>query len=85
VLLEYKHIGAFASKAIFSSLSSSSAAALTKALPSTCEATTTGIDALLETRDRKRVCLLDPKATQELAPTDAELFDACLFGGILGP
>ena len=35
--------------------------------------------------DRKsRVCLLDPAAKQELSPSDAELFDVFLFGGILG-
>lgn len=35
-------------------------------------------------RDKQRVCLLDPKATQDLAPEDGELFDTFLFGGILG-
>ncbi|PYI26290.1 DUF431-domain-containing protein [Aspergillus indologenus CBS 114.80] len=35
--------------------------------------------------DRKsRVCLLDPSATVELSPADAETFDVFLFGGILG-
>lgn len=35
--------------------------------------------------DRKeRVCLLDPAASKELAPEDAEVFDVFLFGGILG-
>lgn len=34
--------------------------------------------------DKNRVCLLDPKADADLAPGDAELFDAFLFGGILG-
>ena len=34
--------------------------------------------------NRERVCLLDPKATKELAPGDAEEFDVFLFGGILG-
>ncbi|PYH79666.1 alpha/beta-hydrolase [Aspergillus uvarum CBS 121591] len=34
--------------------------------------------------DRKsRVCLLDPSATVELSPADAETFDVFLFGGIL--
>jgi len=27
---------------------------------------------------------LDPKAEEELSPSDAKLFDAFLFGGILG-
>ncbi|GKZ18866.1 hypothetical protein AbraIFM66951_001824 [Aspergillus brasiliensis] len=35
--------------------------------------------------DRKsRVCLLDPAATVELSPADADTFDVFLFGGILG-
>ncbi|EME44634.1 hypothetical protein DOTSEDRAFT_88720 [Dothistroma septosporum NZE10] len=34
--------------------------------------------------ERQRVCLLDPKAEKDLSPDDGELFDAFLFGGILG-
>lgn len=34
--------------------------------------------------DKSRVCLLDPSATEELKPEDAEKFDYFLFGGILG-
>ncbi|SMR60792.1 unnamed protein product [Zymoseptoria tritici ST99CH_1E4] len=34
--------------------------------------------------DRQKVCLLDPKAEQDLSPEDGEKFDAFLFGGILG-
>ncbi|TKX23031.1 protein arginine N-methyltransferase-4 [Elsinoe australis] len=34
--------------------------------------------------NKDRVCLLDPAAKTELAPSDAELFDVFLFGGILG-
>ena len=34
--------------------------------------------------EKRRVCLLDPSATKELDPADAELFDVFLFGGILG-
>ncbi|KAK4549735.1 hypothetical protein LTR36_005036 [Oleoguttula mirabilis] len=33
---------------------------------------------------RQKVCLLDPKAEKDISPEDAELFDAFLFGGILG-
>lgn len=33
---------------------------------------------------RQKVCLLDPKATQDLSPEDASQFDVFLFGGILG-
>lgn len=32
----------------------------------------------------KRVCLLDPKAEEELRPEDGGKFDVFLFGGILG-
>ncbi|GME73017.1 unnamed protein product [Ambrosiozyma monospora] len=31
-----------------------------------------------------RLCLLDPRATQDLQPEDAEQFDYFIFGGILG-
>lgn len=34
--------------------------------------------------DNSRVCLLDPAATEELSPEDADKFDWFLFGGILG-
>jgi len=33
---------------------------------------------------KEAVCLLDPKAAQELSPSDAQQFSAFLFGGILG-
>lgn len=33
---------------------------------------------------KDRICLLDPKAEEELSPSDGKLFDAFLFGGILG-
>jgi ribosome biogenesis SPOUT family RNA methylase Rps3 len=33
---------------------------------------------------KERVCLLDPKAEEELSLSDGKLFDAFLFGGILG-
>ena len=35
--------------------------------------------------NKDRVCLLDPAATNELGPDDAQKFDVFLFGGILGP
>lgn len=36
-------------------------------------------------RDCKdRVCLLDPAAKDELNPTDADVFNVFVFGGILG-
>ncbi|KAI9706274.1 MAG: hypothetical protein M1820_004849 [Bogoriella megaspora] len=34
--------------------------------------------------NKTRICLLDPKATEELNPRDADKFDGFLFGGILG-
>lgn len=34
--------------------------------------------------DWKRVCVLDPKATQELSSDDKDKFDYFVFGGILG-
>ncbi|KAI0015136.1 SAM-dependent RNA methyltransferase [Xylariomycetidae sp. FL0641] len=33
---------------------------------------------------RKRVCLLDPQAERDLCPEDGGVFEAFLFGGILG-
>lgn len=38
----------------------------------------------LTPEQRQKVCLLDPKAEKDLSPEDGELFDAFLFGGILG-
>jgi len=53
-------------------------------LPST-NLTEQSVEALYSTQDqRKRVCLLDPKAAQDLSPEDGEEFDIFLFGGILG-
>jgi ribosome biogenesis SPOUT family RNA methylase Rps3 len=34
--------------------------------------------------ERRKVCLLDPKAEQDLRPEDGEAFEVFLFGGILG-
>ena len=43
------------------------------------------VEALYSTpEERGRVCLLDPKAEQDLSPADGEAFDVFLFGGILG-
>ena len=33
---------------------------------------------------RAKVCLLDPKAEKDISPEDADVFEAFLFGGILG-
>lgn len=53
---------------------------------SSCDGTTIehrGVEEIFE-GCKDRVCLLDPAATDELAPEDAGLFDVFLFGGILG-
>ena len=34
--------------------------------------------------NKSKVCLLDPKAAKDLSPDDGDIFDAFLFGGILG-
>ena len=44
---------------------------------------TRSVEELYES-DKSRVCLLDPAAKTELAPDDGTIFDAFLFGGILG-
>lgn len=44
-----------------------------------------GVETIHSTAEaRQKVCLLDPKAEKDISPEDAELFDAFLFGGILG-
>jgi ribosome biogenesis SPOUT family RNA methylase Rps3 len=35
-------------------------------------------------KEKKRVCLLDPKGIKDLEPEDGDNFDVFLFGGILG-
>ena len=47
---------------------------------------TSGILALLASKNipLERCCLLDPKATSPIAPSDSKAFDVFLFGGILG-
>jgi len=48
-------------------------------------AETKGVEELYPTpEERKRVCLLDPKAEKDINPDDKALFDVFLFGGILG-
>lgn len=34
--------------------------------------------------DKSKVCLLDPAAAKDLSPEDGDVFEAFLFGGILG-
>lgn len=38
----------------------------------------------LQPLEKGRVCLLDPRATQDLVPAEADKFDYFVFGGILG-
>lgn len=42
------------------------------------------VEELYYEKDKSRVCLLDPAAETELAPSDGTIFDTFLFGGILG-
>jgi len=46
-------------------------------------ATSTEVSQLSEIKS-ERVCLLDPAAQTDLKPEDGEVFDAYVFGGILG-
>ncbi|EME84789.1 uncharacterized protein MYCFIDRAFT_112257, partial [Pseudocercospora fijiensis CIRAD86] len=47
--------------------------------------TSQSVEALYATPEaRQKICLLDPKADQDINPQDAHLFDGFLFGGILG-
>ncbi|KAF8418543.1 SAM-dependent RNA methyltransferase [Tirmania nivea] len=46
-------------------------------------ATSTEVSQLSEIKS-ERVCLLDPTAQTDLQPEDGEIFDAYVFGGILG-
>ncbi|KAI0471426.1 DUF431-domain-containing protein [Xylaria cf. heliscus] len=46
---------------------------------------TRGVEDMYPTgEERKRVCLLDPRADKDINPDDGALFDTFLFGGILG-
>ncbi|KAI3326200.1 DUF431-domain-containing protein [Xylariaceae sp. AK1471] len=49
-------------------------------------AETRGVEELYPegSEERKRVCLLDPRAEKDISPDDKALFDVFLFGGILG-
>ncbi|KAH8986999.1 SAM-dependent RNA methyltransferase [Lactarius hatsudake] len=89
------------SSVAFTHLSTAAAAALTTALPPSpaaaaeetprtarAECHEQGVLALMQAHGiaRERVCLLDPKAPQALAPSDGDAgaFAWFLFGGILG-
>lgn len=47
------------------------------------EARTDGIETYFAAK-KEKICLLDPGASEELSPSDAQVFDTFLFGGILG-
>ncbi|KAI0521816.1 DUF431-domain-containing protein [Xylaria bambusicola] len=47
-------------------------------------AETKGVEELYPGEERKRVCLLDPRAEKDISPDDKANFDVFLFGGILG-
>lgn len=70
-----------------SSPSSSSSSASSDPGPSSkAKLHTMPILSLLDTlhSNPSRVCLLDPRATQVISPSDGETFDFFLYGGILG-
>lgn len=80
----------------FTSLSSTSAAALSSSLSSSSDskgnpvaalqAHTTDVLQLMKERSipLDKVCLLDPRAEQEISTDDDQHFELFLFGGILG-
>lgn len=95
VSLEYTQMLklAFPSPVIFSSLSAPSVSSLRRLLTSPDDenrssftTSTSSVGELMAAQGipLERVCLLDPKAEQEISPEDSELFDWFLFGGILG-
>ncbi|RSH90165.1 hypothetical protein EHS25_001499 [Saitozyma podzolica] len=96
VRLEYSHMLTLvgpSSSVHWTSLSSSSIPPLRDYLstrPSSTKANLhtepilTLLPALSPPVDPSRVCLLDPRATEVLAPEDADKFDVFLYGGILG-
>lgn len=86
--LEYKSIaGESRSEGwdfILSGLSSASETQQQVGLPAT-NLTEDNVENLYSSESkRQRVCLLDPKAEQDLNPEDGKHFDVFLFGGILG-
>ncbi|KAI8808954.1 SAM-dependent RNA methyltransferase [Cladochytrium replicatum] len=85
VALEYKHMLDHVGKGnlYLTSLNTSpNAVALPEAITSGAVCTTKAVTEL--EFDLKRMVLLDPSAKEPLRPEDAEKFDYCLFGGILG-
>ncbi|KWU47236.1 DUF431-domain-containing protein [Rhodotorula sp. JG-1b] len=94
IALEYAQMLKWASpnKVIFSSLSPASVKSLSEQLiargasPDAFRAETKSVTELMKEENvaLDKVCLLDPRATGEIAPQDGKEFDWFLFGGILG-
>ncbi|KAK9248725.1 SAM-dependent RNA methyltransferase [Lipomyces tetrasporus] len=92
VLLEYlaiSHDVGGGAKFYLTSLLPSLRSCLPRQLADPQIATTTSADVIelpgvRDLADQGRVCLLDPSATEDLAPEDAARFDWFVFGGILG-
>ncbi|CAE6387494.1 unnamed protein product [Rhizoctonia solani] len=94
VYLEYRQMISIAgptSSVLFTHLSSASRAALNSALASVQDSSkfevhSLGISDVMKQHgvDLNQVCLLDPKAEKELAPSDGESFSWFLFGRISG-
>lgn len=85
--LEYNTINkeseATKNKFLLSGLSPSFAGSKGLSLPESSKTSNTA-ESMYPGEAKQRVCLLDPKAEKDIGPEDAELFDAFLFGGILG-
>ncbi|MBE7159098.1 MAG: hypothetical protein INR62_11825 [Rhodospirillales bacterium] len=86
--LEYQTIASECSASnstfLLSGLASASATQAQLNLPSS-NLTESSVETRYTTPEQKRrVCLLDPKAEKDLSPEDGEEFDVFLFGGILG-
>jgi len=98
VELEYKHMQDLAgsqSSIYFTHVSPTSQVSLNRLFPETTgndakasvSAHTISVLDLMKSKDvpLEKVCLLDPKATQEISPEDGNgVFEWFLFGGILG-
>ena len=85
--LEYKCIAEECRKSdmsfLLSGVQSATSVAKQLSLPSS-NVTLQSVESSYDSNERQRVCLLDPKAEQDLSPQDGEIFDVFLFGGILG-
>lgn len=69
---------------LLSGLTSSFDSAAKLQIPQTSKSQKTVETLYPSAEQRQKVCLLDPKAEKDLSPEDGAMFDAFLFGGILG-